>query len=235
MPLASPRARRCTARAAVGLATLLVLTGCGGSEGSEGAEESDRAEIATQTEVDDVTQACRDDWQELGEQVEAELGDAAPTPSVLRTRWVTVEAQIAYYSTSATSDDCESRLRDEQATIDALSSFSESLRPYDIEARLAGYERDLTAYARPAGRAGRAAPSVAQVRSALADLRRLAPQATAQQSAAWQQAAVVDLEDEQARKRATRDLEVVSGESAAYRDATAAARVLARAVTATGD
>lgn len=212
-------------------AVLLALAGCGGSD--------DEPAGAEQEGVSDAAVACRDDWRDFGEALQEarpDGGDDAATPSMLPSRWVTLAAEVDYYAGSATPADCEERLPAAQRTVRQLTDFGESLQRYDMERRLAGYERGaaLAAYARPSGREGRAAPSARQVRGALTDLRRLAPQATGEQSAAWQQASVVELGDEEAREQAVADLRVVSGESDAYRDAAAAARLLDRAVAATG-
>lgn len=211
-------------------AVLLTLAGCGGDdEADDGSGQEGASEAAL---------ACRAEWRGVEETLpQAGPGDGGPpTPSWLGSRRVTLAAEVDYYATSATAADCEERLPAARRTARQIDDFGASLRRYDMEQRLAGYERGaaLAAYARPSGREGRAAPSVRQVRAALTGLRRLAPQATGEQSAAWQQAAVVDLGDERARERAVADLRVVSGESAAYRDAAAAARVLDRAVAATG-
>ncbi|WP_030482402.1 hypothetical protein [Nocardioides aequoreus] len=213
-------------------AALLVLAGCGGSDdepGDGGGEQEGASDAAV---------ACRDDWRDFGEALQEarpDGGEDAATPSMLPSRWVTLAAEVDYYAGSASAADCEERLPAAQRTVRQLTDFGESLQRYDMERRLAGYERGaaLAAYARPSGREGRAAPSARQVRTALTDLRRLAPQATGEQSAAWQQAGVVELGDAEAREQAVADLRVVSGESEAYRDAAAAARLLDRAVAAT--
>lgn len=212
-------------------AALLALAGCGGSDDEPSAG-------GDQEGASDAALACRADWRAFEERLAQARpgGDTPATPSTLPSRWVTLAAEVDYYAGSAAAADCDERLPAAQRTVRQLDDFSGTLRRYDMERRLAGYERDaaLAAYARPSGREGRAAPSARQVRGALTDLRRLAPQATGEQAAAWQQAAVADLGDDEARDRAVADLRVVSGESAAFRDAAAAARVLDRAVAASG-
>lgn len=222
--------------ALAGLASLTapLLAACGGSDEPE-------SQASASPTTDAAVQQCREEWRALGEQVEDELttdsgDDEVVTPSGLRARWVTVTAQISYYASSGTAGDCEETLAGEQDTIAALEDFSEELAPLDVELALSGYERsrDITSYARPSGREGRAAPSPKQVETALRDLRRLAPQATADQAAGWQQASVTDLADAKARDKAVADLEVLSGESAPYRKAQRAIAVLDRAIEAVG-
>lgn len=226
---ARPRPRIVAWRAALlaGVAPLLVA--CGGGEPDAAPSKAPSADPA-------VTE-CREQWQALADEVDDELtGDEeVATPSGLRGRWVTVTAQIDYYASSGTAGDCEQTLEQEQDTIAALEKFSRQLAPLDVELALSGYERDLTSYARPSGREGRAAPSAKQVKAALADLRRLAPQVTADQAAGWQQAAVTDVGDAKARRGAVADLEVLSGESSAYRRAERAIAVLEKASRATAD
>lgn len=223
-----PRARRAVV-VAVLAALAPVVAACGGAE--------PEAEPTATPSTDAAAQQCREQWRALADDVEGDrAGDSDGTPSGLEARWVTVTAQIRYYATSGTAGDCEETLGREQDTIAALEDFSEELAPLDVELALRGYERsrDITSYARPSGREGRAAPSPRQVETALRDLGRLAPRASADQAAGWQQAAVTDLDDARARDRAVADLEVLSGESAAYRRAQRAIAVLDRAVEAVG-
>lgn len=214
----------------VALAALLpVLAACGGAE--------PEAQPTADPSTDAAAQQCREQWRALADDVEGDLtGDDAGTPSDLGARWVTVTAQVRYYATSGTAGDCAETLEREQDTIAALEDFSEELAPLDVELALRGYERsrDLASYARPSGREGRAAPSPRQVATALRDLARLAPQASADQAAGWQQATVTDLGNPRARDRAVADLEVLSGESTAYRRAQRAIALLDRAVEAAG-
>lgn len=208
-----------------------LLAGCGGDASDDGAE----AGRATPSADPESTQ-CREDWAAVRDEVDDLLADAdgggsTPTPSDLRARWVTVTAQVDYYARTGSAGDCADTLERERATIASLQKFSELLAPYDVELALNGYTRDrtITSYARPSGREGRAAPTPQQVKAALADLERLAPQATAQQAAAWQQALVTDVADDAAQRKAVADLQVLSGESVAYRKAQQARALLQRA------
>lgn len=207
------------------------LAGCGGGS-DEAAEEAKPSASA-----DPAVQECREQWQELGDEAQEQAGDPEEaTPSTLGTRWVTVTAQIDYYASAAGAADCEETLQQEQDRIEQLADFTDDLAPFDLERALARYDADLggTAYARPSGRKGRGAPTAKQVSAALEDLTRLAPQVTAAQAAGWQQAAVVDLGNAKARKKAVADLRVVSEESAVYRKAQRAKQVLERAADAVG-
>lgn len=230
-----PRAR--VGRAAAFLSCVVVLTGCG-SAATDSAEAED---------VTPEVRACRAEWKELGQQVRGR--DRATNPSVLATRWNTIAATIDYYAVQATEEDCGSQLDAQEDSMTALAEFVDEVAPYDMPRRLQEVYADASDYANgprptpsplPKGstkkerqRAEKAQPPAPSTIAAdLTTLRRQAPVATDEQGPAWQQARVVDLEDDAARAKAVKDLAFLSRESAAYGECAAALRRIRAALAA---
>ena len=219
------------ARTGLGLASVLLLaSGCGGGEGDLNA----RAEPAAKP--DDATAACRQAWKDLGDDVADEA--AQTDPSALPQRWNTVAATVDYYAHGAKGSDCDSRLADQRKAIAALRGFETKLRPYDMEQRSGSVLDAAEAYAagpspaKAKGASTKARPKPAQVAAAVRRLTAQAPLATRDQGPAWQQAAVTELSDPAAVKKAVKDLAFLSGESKAYRTCTRALATVKAALAA---
>lgn len=191
---------------------------------------------------DQATSQCRAKWADLAQRIEG--NQRQEEPSALADRWNSVVATADYYATSARSGDCTTRLDDQEKAISRLRSFEKSLQPWDMEHQLSDVETRADAYAsspRPKPSTGKkggdsggkdSAPSPAAVKKALATLRRLAPTATEDQRPGWQQAEVVDLQDESAVKKARNDLDFLSHQSKAWRSCDDAVRLIRKALRA---
>ncbi len=206
----------------------VTMTGCGSEESTEGSAAG----------PDQATTECRDQWQELSGEIDDRA--RATHPSALTERWTTIEATVAYYSTSATESDCGETMDKQRQAMTELDAFSAQLARYDMELRLEDVESDAEVYAaNPRPPAPKAAPAKkgkknkgknkpklppkpTDIASALKTLDEQAPLATEQQGPAWAQARVTDLDDEAAVKKAIKDLAFLSSESAAYRASAAA-------------
>jgi hypothetical protein len=198
------------------------LAGCGGDSDEGRDPDSSGAPAEAASAPDEETAACRSAWSELGDDAGAARAEAtgavdqdgeAPPPSALTSRWTSVEATVEYYVGSATSDDCGETLADQEAAIAALSDFGEELRRFDMQRQLAELDADDDRRA---------------TRQALRTLVEQAPRATEDQAAAWEQAAVVELDDARARRQAIDDLQLLSEESRAWRRSEQAVRLLER-------
>ena len=215
-----PRAR--VARTAVtGVALAVLLSGCGSND----AAEDDGP--------DQKTAACRDEWKDLGKNVQG--NDQKTNPSALAARWNNVVATVGYYASSAKASDCGEAITKQKAAISALTSFSTRLAPYDMELRLDQVRDQAQKYAEgppppspsPSPKNKKkpnklvkpppAPPSPAQVAAALKTLTAQAPVATQQQGPGWTQARVVELTDTAAVAKTVKDLAFLSTESPSYR------------------
>lgn len=215
---------------------LLGLHGCGSDEDGE-VEKPSRA-----------AQECREEWSALGTEI-ADREDRSH-PSALAQRWSSISAAVDHYRSAAEGSDCDKTLAAEKKAVAALAAFSGRLARFDMELRLAQIGDDAKRYAsRPRPPAPEQDPKKKQkgdkpaqperppkpaaVAAALATLTRQAPLATEQQAPGWQQARAVDLADAKATRKAVKDLEFLSEESAAYGRATAALGTIRRALAAT--
>ena len=203
----------------------LLLAGCGGGDdgSSDGSSDAPSASAADRD--------CRDQWRGLGEQVPEGEDDH---PSSLPGRTTSIAASIDYYATTAKSSDCAKTLATDEKQLEALASFVTSLRPWDVAYQVDRVGERAQAYTRPSGKAGRGAPTEAQVDRALATMEKKAAKAAADQAPAWQQATAVDLTDAKAKAKAVKDLGFLSRESASWRQAHAAELVVRRALKAAG-
>lgn len=214
-----------------------VLAGCGGSsDGDQDAESPDEA-AESPAAPDEETTACRAQWEDLRDDAvgareeatgETDADSEAPPPSALTSRWTSVEATIEYYVGSAASDDCGETLAGQEAAIESLSDFTGELGRFDMERQVA--ELDLSADEELELRSGRNVPGERQVRRAVRTLVAQAPRATEDQAAAWQQAAVTELDDDEAREQAVDDLRLLSEESQAWRRSQQAVELLERSL-----
>jgi len=211
--------------ASVAAIAALSLVGCGSTEEPREAEPTPVAK--------DVAE-CREQWRELGETLTDR--ESGQTPSTLSSRWQSLVATVDYYATSAKESDCDDRLDAQEESIAALESFAASLRRWDLEHQLAVVETDARSYSTaprppaPKGKKAERPPRPADVAKALRVLTKQAPRATQQQRPGWQQAAATDLEDEAAVAKARKDLAFLSEESAAWRQGSAALRVIRQAM-----
>jgi hypothetical protein len=183
--------------------------------------------------------ACRAQWKKLGKDIAPQVD--SQLPSSLPERWNAVAATVDYYSTSAGSDDCGSRIQAQQEAIAALKSFSAKLTGFDMAAQLDLVRDDAQAYAAgpwppapspsPTPRPKKHTkhqkkhkvapkpprpPKPALVGAALTTLTSQAPVATQQQGPGWAQAAVVDLDDATTTAKAIKDLQFLSSQSPAW-------------------
>lgn len=211
----------------------LGVSGCGGEASSAAASTK---------QPDAAVSACRGQWKDLENTVQAR--SAGETPSALAERWNSVAATLDYYATSARAKDCDPTLAAQTRAISALTTFERRLTAYDMELRLTRLEQGATAYAartkapatKPSKKGAKApkAPAPKAVGRALRTLRTQAPLASRQQGPAWEQANAVDLTVKASVAKAVKDLKFLSGESKAYRAASAAAAQIATAVRLAG-
>lgn len=215
------------------LLAVLAFAGCGEETKDKPAASSDKA-----------TAECRNSWRDLG----AQLGNVTEltVPSALPSRWNSVSATIDYYASSATAKHCDEVLDNQRKAIAALQMFSMQLQPFDMELALNQVREPATAYAQgpwpeaaatkgPQGRKGPQAnrpPKPAEVAKALAELTRLAPQATQEQEPGWKQAGVVELSDPAATAQAVKDLQFLGSDSAAWVQCQTALRLIQQALAA---
>lgn len=204
------------------LVLMVTLAGCGG------AAEPTGPRAGKTTAPDRETADCRDQWRALGQEIKG--NDEVTVPSALPERWTSVIATVDYYATSAKATDCKDRLDAQRKAIEQLTTFSAALRSWDMEYRLGLVKASAAKYAAsPAPKKGNR-PKPKQVAAALKELTTQAPVATQQQDPAWQQAAVTEVADTAAVRKATKDLDVVSGESPAFRRCRAALGVIGKAL-----
>ena len=226
-PRVSPSAPRLLPLLAPLVVGGLLLGGCGGGDdGSDGPGEASGTPTASAADQD-----CRDQWRALGDRLPDGDDDH---PSSLPGRTTSIAASVDYYATTAKASDCERTLAAEKTQLTSLAAFVTTLRPYDLAYQLDRVGERAAAYARPSGKAGRGAPTAAQVEAALRTMERGAEQAAADQDPAWQQATVVDLSEKKSRAKALKDLAFLSRESRAWRQGHAAELVVRRALTAAG-
>lgn len=229
-----PAVRPRTRSLAVASALLVIL-------GAAGCGEQPQAK-APAGKADTATAECRGAWRDLGEQ----LGDVSELkfPSALPSRWNSVTATISYYASSATAKDCGEVLSNQQKAIAALQMFSLQLQPFDMEWALTQVREPATAYAQgpwpePSGNKGPTKPArppkPAEVGNALAELTRLAPQASQEQEPGWKQAGVVELSDAVATAQAVKDLQFLASDSAAWLQCAAALQLIRQALAASPD
>jgi hypothetical protein len=226
-----------TGRAAIAVALVLLVTGCGSDE--KKADGPDKATVA-----------CRGQWKDLAKQVRG--NDQKTNPSALAERWNTVDASIEYYQSSAKASGCDEAIEHQKDAITALTTFGEKLAPYDMELRLEQVRDAATAYAagpRPTPSPSPSAtpknkkkqrkqkppplpPAPAAVAAALKTMTTQAPVATEQQGPGWDQARVIELTDPAAVAKSVKDLAFLSTESPAWRSCAASLALIKAALVA---
>jgi hypothetical protein len=178
-------------------------------------------------------QACRDQWHDLGTELQDRA--AATEPSALPARWNSVVATVGYYATSATAADCPAALDAQRTAATALTAFSAQVRRFDPAYQLAQLRPRAATYVagplpKPTRVKGKRVPPVPKrtVRTALATLTASAPRAVADMADGWHELDTLDLTNAAAVRAALADLAFLAQDSQPFRACAQAAAVLRR-------
>ena len=122
------------ARVDVLLALVLVAlptTACGNDPAASGDGPGARHQVS------EADQACRDRWHDLGSAVATQAARGGMVKQVFASRWDSIAAGVAYYESTATSDQCDKEIDTEKQTISSLRALVDKVLPFDMEARFA--------------------------------------------------------------------------------------------------
>jgi hypothetical protein len=180
--------------------------------------------------------ACRAQWKALGDSLKGR--DDQTNPSDLAERWNASIATVQYYTTTATAQDCQTALNDQNATIARIKTMSAELRPYDIAHRMGALAPAATDYlTNPLPKAHRShgrlirPPKKAVVQAALTTLQNQATVSMTDMADGWAEANSADLTRPAAVRRVLKDLGFLAGDSGPFQACLAALGVLQHAAS----